>query len=441
MIDHRHLTVSILLMYVCVQMLSAQIQAPYLKVRDRFLTTPCNDTVLLRGVNKMIIWTNDLKVRKDSYAEIKKTGANCVRIVWLSQPGQFEQDAGPDGLDRTIQDCIDNDMIPMVELHDATGDWSKLQAMVDYWKRPDVVTVLQKHQKYLLVNIANESGDETVTNQQFEDGYRSAIEQLRTAGIHTPLIIDASDWGKNLGQLIATGPSLVNSDPDKNLMFSVHTYWAISEGADRAFITDQLQSAVDANLPLIIGEFTKVFDRGNGCIYEADYLAIIEECTKKKIGYLAWEWGPGNEYADPTCDVMNMTENSYYATLKEGWATDVSTTSQFSIFNTSVTPRYISRGGVCDLTSVNEDANISSHISINPNPVQMGDAISILINKPDYYSMEIIDYIGNSVQTKKGIWLDGTLNKVTIQTLMPGMYFCRLSSAANIISASFVVIQ
>jgi mannan endo-1,4-beta-mannosidase len=60
-------------------------------------------------------------------------------------------------------------MIPMIELHDATGEWDKLQDCADYWIRPEVVTVNVKHQEYLLVNIANEVGDYNVTKNTFRN--------------------------------------------------------------------------------------------------------------------------------------------------------------------------------------------------------------------------------------------------------------------------------
>ena len=49
-----------------------------------------------------------------------------------------------------------------------------------------------------------------------------------------------------------------------------------------------------------------------------------------QIGWYAWEWGPGNDFYDPLCGVMDMTSDRLFANLKPGWA--------FGIKNTSVTP-------------------------------------------------------------------------------------------------------
>jgi len=87
-----------------------------------------------------------------------------------------------------------------------------------------VLEVLKKHQEYLIINIGNEVGAQ-VSESEFKTGYEAAVKRMREAGIHVPLMIDGSDWGKNIDILQATGPYLINADPDKNLLFSVHMWW------------------------------------------------------------------------------------------------------------------------------------------------------------------------------------------------------------------------
>ncbi len=405
----------------------AQVQRTTLYVNGRYLYTPCDEKVVIRGVNKMIVWTGNLNLRKATYGEIRKTGANCVRIVWLVNPGQNEVDAGPDGLDKTIQDCIDNKMIPMVELHDATGYWPGLQQCVDYWISPAVLNVVKKHEKYLLLNIANECGDEKVSDALFKAGYENAINQIRAAGIKCPLVIDASDWGKNLGQLRNTGQYLVNIDSEHNLLFSVHMYWAVSDGADAAYITNELQQSVDMNLPFIVGEFSYKFNRGKECTLETDYNAIIKMCRENEIGWLAWEWGPGNEFADPTCDIMNMTMDSYFNTLKDTWAKVVAETSPYSIQNTSVTSKYILNGGKCETSSVDDYANNEIQISANPNP--FSEATIITLNLPGAKNLKIMIYnnLGQLVlSSAEGYYERGTLDfKIDLGKFNDnGVYYC-----------------
>lgn len=296
----------------------------------------------------MNIWTDRSGA---SFPEIAKTGANSVRIVWKA----LEDDGKPTqaiDLDNLITACVAQKMIPIVEVHDATGEWNMLRQMVNFWKRADILTVIKKHQKYLLVNIANECGDDQVTDEDFTQGYTSAVQQLRQAGIHTPLIIDGADFGKNLEQLVRVGPGLIQADTDKNLLFSVHTYWPMAQGATPQFIKAQFQDAVNAGLPFIVGEFAAYGAyAGNESICgpkgQVDYKTILTEAQRLDIGWLVWEWGPGNDGGgDPLCVIMDMTTDSKFATLK-GWGKDVALTHVAGIQKTSVLSPFLVNNQLC----------------------------------------------------------------------------------------------
>lgn len=79
--------------------------------------------------------------------------------------------------------------IPMVNCHASTGKWEVMPACVDYWVRPDILTVLKRHESYLLINIANEAGEGIVTSQMFWTAYELAVRRIRAAGLHVAPII------------------------------------------------------------------------------------------------------------------------------------------------------------------------------------------------------------------------------------------------------------
>jgi mannan endo-1,4-beta-mannosidase len=211
------------------------------------------------------------------------------------------------------------------------------------------VSIIQKHKAYLLVNIGNEVGDDRVNQADFVAGYTAAVQQMRAAGIHTPLVIDAPDWGKDLTMLNNTAETLLAADPEGNLMFSVHLYWSISCGADAAFIRSNLQQAANLSYPLMVGEFSQYggFPCGNPAASicspaaKINYKTILAACHELRLGWYAWEWGPGNDFNDPLCAVMDMTPDRLFVHLKQGWAHEVAIASPFGIQKTSVTPASI----------------------------------------------------------------------------------------------------
>lgn len=151
---------------------------PGFRVSGRYLYDYNNEKVILRGANAMIVYWD--KHGLVNYPELSKTGANCCRIFWkLDYPAPT-----PTDLDITIQNCLDNNMIPIPCLWDATGDWSKFQKCVDFWCSPDIAAILQKYDNHLILNIANEVGNDITEQSLFRSRYKSAVEQIRNAGIH-----------------------------------------------------------------------------------------------------------------------------------------------------------------------------------------------------------------------------------------------------------------
>ena len=295
---------------------------PTMRVWGRHLYTAWNEKIVLRGVNHMFIWLD--KDGDPSLGEIARTGANSVRLVWLTSGSAGE-------LDTLIHNCISLKMVPLVELHDATGKWENLKTCVDYWVRPDVVRVLRRHQKYLLVNIANEAGDNRVTPALFVEGYSEAVRRMREAGVNVPLIIDAPDWGKNFTTLKKSAAPLVAADPRHNMMFSIHMWWPRMWGYSEKRVRQAIHDAVSLNIPLIVGEFGHAWDESdNGKI---PYLTILEESQKNDIGWLAWSWGPGNHPQT----WLNMTKDGRFDTL-ENWGKEVAVTNAYSIRLTSRKP-------------------------------------------------------------------------------------------------------
>ena len=300
--------------------------ATYTVSGNKILDT-CGQEVLLRGVNKMHIWTDP---SGSSLPEIAKTGANTVRIVW-------DTSGTPAALDALVQRARDNGLLPMIELHDATGNLAGVPALVDWWVKRDVVSLIAKHESALLVNIANEAGDWDQSASAWVNTYKTAISSMRSAGIRTPLVVDALGWGHDVDLIVSHGPQVLAADPLKNVIFSTHQYQPVRDVGTSYYATT-LTNLANSGLAVVVGEFGNV---AWDCALEVDYKGLVAAAATHRVGWYAWSWGPGNN----PCSGLDMTRDSSYATL-HGWGLEVASTLPGSIKNTSK-PVRVSSSGSC----------------------------------------------------------------------------------------------
>lgn len=289
------------------------------KVKGRFIYDSSGGEFIMRGVNKMAVWLDP--DGDASFGEIAKTGANAVRIVWTIKDGTI------DGLDTVITNCVKRKMTPIIEIHDFTGEWGAkvFKTATDYWTAPEMVAVIKKHEKYLIINYGNEIGSDKVSGAEFRKRYSAAVVKMRRSGIRVPVMIDAASWGTGMDYIYNNWKYLVSKDPLKNLIFSIHMWW---NDGDEKRVKDAVRKAAKLKIPLVVGEFVAAGIDNKGVIC---YGTIIKECDTAKTGWLAWEWGPGNLHGS----MMDMTKNNRFNTLW-GWAKEVCLDSPYSIRNTAI---------------------------------------------------------------------------------------------------------
>ena len=288
------------------------------------LYTYCGEKVLLRGLNQMSIWTD---ASGSSYPAIASFGSNAVRIV-------FAESGNATGLDTLLTKAEANKMIPIPEIHDATGNIGGVPGTVTWWTQPSVVAVIKNHEKWMLLNIANESGDNNVSDSTFQSTYTSAITSIRNAGIVVPLVIDGSGWGQKVEQLLTVAPALLAADPQKNVIFSWHEYTGGTQ--ENARITTSLEKSKTLGIVLINGEFAS---GGAGvCTQTIPYQFLLSEAQRVGTGWLAWSWDNSNsDCSVGGASIFNMTTNLTSASgLVAGWASNVVRDDPNSIKNTSV---------------------------------------------------------------------------------------------------------
>lgn len=301
---------------------SAQRAAYY--VEEGKLRDPCGVEVIPRGVNKMAVFGDRAG---NSFPEIAKTGANMVRFMWLTEVPASEAV-------QTLQRAVDSQLIPVWELHDATGDFSRMPTIDAFWNNASTISVLRQFESKVIVNLANEAGDYNVSDSTFVNTYSSIISKLRNAGLRMPFMIDAAGWGRNVEQLLRVAPSIQAADPLRNVIFSWHQY---DVGSDQpARVANAFSTAVAQKIPLLVGEFGPV--SAGACGQAVDYRTVISQAQSHGLGYLAWSWDNFNgDCATANGSAFDMVGDGInLSTLKAGYATEVVLSHPASIQKTSV---------------------------------------------------------------------------------------------------------
>jgi mannan endo-1,4-beta-mannosidase len=110
---------------------------------------------LIRGINSAHAdWDNWNRFwAYNSIPSIANTGTNLIRILWrMNLQGGLTRD----DLEKIILRCIQYKIVPMIEIHDATGSHNREDLLnCARWFKNNV-DLLNKYQKYIIVNIANE---------------------------------------------------------------------------------------------------------------------------------------------------------------------------------------------------------------------------------------------------------------------------------------------
>ncbi len=297
--------------------------------QGRYLYDSLGKKVILRGINLPLLddWNFP---QSDKLAELEKTGANAIRIQWYKNYGNSKRPAySLANLDNILEKCKANQIIPILGLWDLTckSNLTLLnRQLIPWWVSNPVLAVLQKHQRYLIINPVNELGyyhwadNSTLALNRFKDAYKSAIITIRQH-LHLPIMIDAPDCGASIDAFTVIGQELIDHDPDHNLLLSVHAYWAAYNGLPH------IPTAINTNLPIIFGEIANKQDEySNGqtqyCYYDLDgllenhapqtnfkYQELLQMLNEQEIGWLAWSW------SNDICSNRQMTHNGNFSTL------------------------------------------------------------------------------------------------------------------------------
>lgn len=407
----------------------AQYPESLLTVDGKSLKDDCGETIVLKGLNHGNIYdVSDFGVGE--LAQIKLTGSNAVRLVVDREYCTFpppdyncvEVPTTAAQLTTMIEAALNNDLIPIVELHDFTGSanpTADLTTAANWWTQSEILHVLKTNQKYLILNIANEpsssnypptAGEQTT----YYNANVAAINILRNAGLTCPIMIDGMHWGKDHRFFVNHGAALMAADPLHKLIFSVHTYWPAGGDAVQvsdAQMTQYMTALAGVNAPIVLGEIAHDETQGNNVV-PINYELLLTLSAQHNFGYLIWWWG---RIEAGSTSPLYITTNGMAANLTADGQVFINTHPN-AISTTAVRP-YKLVNGDCDPLGVDDNQAVET-ISVYPNPFK--DVLNVE-SKAIVFTVEIYGTDGRKlIQSKE--------KAINTQQLSTGIYFVRIQT-------------
>ena len=267
-----------------------------LRVNGQRIVEANGNTFVMRGVNHAHVWYPS---QTNSFANIKATGANTIRVVLGS--GKRWGPTSASEVSSLISRCKSSRLICVLEVHDTTGYGDEgaaatLDQAATYWV--NIANVLKGQENYVVINLGNEPfGNNASVSATWANATTNAIRRLRNAGLQHLLMADAPMWGQDWNNIMRNNAgSVLNADPQRNTVFSIHMYGVYNTAAKVNAYFDAFRNA---NLPLVVGEFGNMHSDG-----DPDENTIMAQAQSRGIGYLGWSWS-GNSSDVGYLDMVN----------------------------------------------------------------------------------------------------------------------------------------
>jgi hypothetical protein len=168
-----------------------------------------------------------------------------------------------------------------------SGDQSTadLAATVDNW-----VTNFSYYapmEQHLIINVANEWGPRD--SATWASAYEGAIARLRAAGYSVPIMIDTGGWGEDFGDLLNYATQVFNSDPQKNVIFSLHIYYNAANTLSQNIVPQLASLSAAQGMVFVVGEFGPGRNIGPAPTLVTPQ-QVIGAAEAAGMGWLGWAW-------------------------------------------------------------------------------------------------------------------------------------------------------
>jgi mannan endo-1,4-beta-mannosidase len=417
----KKITLALLMMLCTMASVQAQLGTT-VSVQGNQILGPCGDTLLLRGIN-YAAYNWGWSPGQLFLDQIAQSGANCVRIPWYQTPAQgTPQSTYGDlvNLDSVLSQCIQNQLIPILELHDLTcqNDTAALLSLANWYTQPAVLTLIDKYKHSIILNISNEvlyvnwTGNPAAAQATFVNTYSAISQTLRSAGITVPLMVDGPDCGQNLDVLASVGPILQQNDPAQNTIFSAHAYWYGFAANDSTTMAAKIDNAIASGIPFVLGEIANLQDDQTMCQYTLHYQSLLRICQVRNVPWFAWSWD------NDGCQDRQISTNGSISSLTP-YGDDILNNIDYGIHNFSpARSQYLFNGGSCNTPTQVAVAAAPATLRISPNPNQ-GDFEIAFGQQPMQGVVRVTDLAGRLVHAQAF----AQANRVHMQLDVPaGMY-------------------
>ena len=179
-------------LFVLIISICANITAQVIHTSGKYILGPCNDTLILKGVN-YAPYNYGYSPNQLNLNQIGLSKANCVRMPWYLNAGTTPNVVYTNlvKLDSALSKCIQQKMIAIVDLHDQTcqNNPSNVSTLAQWWVQPAILTLINKYKHSFILNIVNEAlyvdwaSSPTTALTTFTQTYAGIISNLRTNGI------------------------------------------------------------------------------------------------------------------------------------------------------------------------------------------------------------------------------------------------------------------
>ena len=168
-----------------------------------------------------------------------------------------------------------------------TGDGSPadLAATVTWWVNN--VGAFAPIMNQIAINIANEWGPSN--SSTWASSYETTIARLRAVGYTCPLVIDTGGSGEDFGDLLNYATQVFTSDPERNIIFSLHLYVNSASALAQNVLPQLAALSGSQGMVFIIGEFGPGRNIGPAPTLVTPQ-QIIQAAEASGLGWMAWAW-------------------------------------------------------------------------------------------------------------------------------------------------------